>query len=356
MPNSRTVKWWCLFQSKMTITSSAGTVAFLSNVLHRGLAYFINLDGQTIRFNGVEKFFEEEKGPSTGAKTPESKSVALKMNGEFMVVTFVNGWLIVQSKTAPMGAYIGNGRNIIVVNALRNLLVKFQETRDAGQPVPQTLQGAIIALRNLLRLDEKARMAYLVERNGNQLLCELRTGRHFVQFDGAELTRFGERVNGVQLYPDNLQDDQVFDKVPCLPKGASDEKIASFELEHICDEGMVQIVYYTDGTFQRFKVKFPLYNQVFKGMPTVPTGLRHILFTALSRGELLDKVPQGLSPELREAVTAYGAQDGRPQLVRPGMEGTSVPDPSWRHLRTTHHRPGYGSCLWKQRLVRRRLP
>ena len=199
----------------------------LHDVLHRGLAYVINLDDEVQRLNGIPKFFEQKTDYETH-KTVVNRSIALKLNGEFIVVTISNNWVHIQSKTASMSVFIGDGRDSILVNALRDLAKKIKEMMNDGG-VPQTNQAMAIILVKLLRLEESDRMVWLGKHDGHQFICELETGRHFVQHRGEPtLTMFSKWIDGKQFFPEDLEDDIIFERVKHLPRGATEKEVQEF--------------------------------------------------------------------------------------------------------------------------------
>ena len=290
----------------------------LHDVLHRGLAYVIDLNDQVQRLNGVPKFFEQEKDYAVPKKVI-SRSIALKLNGEFIVVTFSKGWLYVQSKTSPKAVYIGvededenkEDQRVILINALRDLNNNIKIMMNETETVPQTNQAMAIVLVKLLRLGESDRKTWLSDHDGHQFLCELETGRHFVQHQGEPtLTVFSKWVGEKQLFPEDLEPDGLFNNVKCIPCGATEEEVQGFIDLHKFDEGCVLVEFYDDGTFRRFKIKGVFYNQVLKGMPTKPTGLRYIFMNHLKNDTIMPKDVQVLPEDLQAIIDDYGVKIG----------------------------------------------
>jgi hypothetical protein len=286
--------------------------AILGDILHRGLAYFIGPDGNVIcRLNGVPKFFEPQKDKGAPEAEPVSWSASEKKNGEFCGITFKDGWLIIQSKTSSSAYFIGSGDQLTLVNVLLALYKKYKSSKD--DVVPQTLQVAIITVVKLLRMAESERKAYITAQNGVTKIGELCTGRHFVVYRGEPtVVVFAEWRDGEQVFVQDLPDDPLFEHPECLAPTADKAAVDAFCNRFQFNEGVVLVAHYADGTVRRFKIKAGFYNEVLKGMPTKPTGLRHQLWMAFRKGEVLSSEPTPLSAELQSIVAAYGVEINDP--------------------------------------------
>lgn len=285
----------------------------LGDVLHRGLAYMVGPDGKVIcRLPGVPKFHEVVKDRKVPMGQPVAFSASEKKNGEFSGITLRDGWLLIQSKRTSFAVYVGDGSTLTMVNVLRALIVAYRSKKADG--VPQTLQVAIITIVKLLRLDEPARKKYFTEQNGVTKLGELCTGRHFVVYRGEPTVDvFAVWCNGRQIFVQDLPEDVLFQRPDSISSTKDKTAVDAFCDKFRFNEGAVVVFHYADGTSRRFKDKSHFYNEVLKGMPGKPTGLRHLLMNAFQEGNVLPEEPPNLSEELQRIVEEYGVEVGDEQ-------------------------------------------